>query len=126
KDNGIVGFMLINSKNKKTEFFKISGASEYVAASSAQNFIPEKQYTATNPLPFIVNGQPTYLMALTDSTGIPRAYGMVNIEDYQILAVADTLSDTYQKYQNKLAQKQGIEIIEEDSLDSFDSVVERI
>lgn len=126
KDNGIVGFMLINSKNKKTEFFQVSGAAEYVAASSAENVIPEKHYSATNPLPFMVNGQPTYLMALTDSNGIPRAYGMVNIEDYQVLAVGETLGDAYQKYQNNLAKKHGVSITENESLSSLKSVVERI
>lgn len=112
KDNGIIGFMLVNSRTKETTLYYVSGASEEVAAQSAEDVMPEKKYHATNPLPFSVNGLPTYIMTLTDSNGIPRAFAMVNIQNYQILAVSDTLKNTYELYQNKLARHGGASIEE--------------
>ena len=95
--------MLVNSRTKESTLYHLSGAGEEVAEKSAQDVIPEKHYMATNPLPFSVDGVPTYIMTLTDQNGIPRAYAMVDIQQYQVLAVQDTLKNTYQSYLTKLA-----------------------
>lgn len=129
KDNGIVGFMLVNSRTKETTLYYVAGANEEVAAKSAEDVMPEKKYHSTNPLPFSVNGVPTYVMTLTDQNGIPRAYAMVNIQHYQVLAVADTLKNTYQLYLNKLAHgNRGDISIDENksSLTKVSGVIDRI
>lgn len=105
KDDGISGFMLINSRTKKTTLYYLSGASEYVAAKTVVDSMPEKKYHSTNPLPFNVDGTPTYIMTLTDENGIPRAFGMVSVSDFKRFAVAENLKATLRLYQNKLAQR---------------------
>lgn len=106
-DNGVIGFTLTNTRTKQTTLHLLPGANEAVAASAAVDIMPEKKYHATNPLPFSVNGVPTYIMTLTDDNGIPRAYGMVSIEDYQTLAVSDSLPSVYKAYLSKLSRQTG-------------------
>jgi len=102
--NAIIGFYLIDSRTKAARKFDLSGTTEDGAKKAAEGVLPEKRYTATNPLPFSVDGRPTFVMALRDASGIPRAYAMVNIETYQIVAVSDTLQDTLRKYQSLLSR----------------------
>jgi hypothetical protein len=128
RDNGIVGFMLVNSRTKETILYHLSGADEDVAARTAEGSMPEKHYTATNPLPFSVDGVPTYILTLTDNNGIPRAYAMIDILQYQTLAVQDTLQNTYQLYLNKLAHgNPGVSISDKkENVVSLKGVVDRI
>lgn len=103
-DNGLVGFYLIDSRTKAAHRFVLSGATEEVAQHSAEGVIPEKHYSATNPLPFVVAGRPTYVFSLRDGSGIPRAYAMVNIQTYQSLAVGETLPATLRQYEAVLSR----------------------
>jgi hypothetical protein len=102
KEGGLVGFMLIDSRTKETTRYTLTGVTEPVARAAAEGVLPEKHYSATNALPFMVEGVPAYVMALKDSTGIARAYGIVSIADYQKVAVGDSLVDAARKFQNQL------------------------
>jgi hypothetical protein len=102
-ETSVSGFMLIDARTKKVRLYQISGASEETAQKAAVGVIPEKHYTATYPLPFSIDKVPTYVMTLKDDTGIARAYAMVSIENYQVLAVADTLQATLRAYQAKIS-----------------------
>lgn len=103
-DNGLVGFYLIDSRTKAAHRFTLSGATEETAAKAAEGVIPEKHYSATNPLPFIVGGRPTYVFALRDDSGIARAYAMVSIQTFQTLAVSDTLQSALRQYEVALSR----------------------
>jgi hypothetical protein len=94
---------LVDARTKKVRLYQLSGVSEETAQKAAEGVIPEKHYSATYPLPFSIDKVPTYVMTLTDGTGIARAYAMVSIENYQILAVSDTLQGTLRAYQAKLS-----------------------
>jgi transcription elongation GreA/GreB family factor len=102
-DAGLVGFVLIDSRTKQARHFKIAAVTESVASSVVENVNPEKHYQATNPLPFMVEGIPTYVMGLTDSQGVARAYGMVSMQNHQIVAVAETLAATLRLYEAHLS-----------------------
>lgn len=109
-DNGITGFMLVDSRTKAVKSYRLPGANEEIAQKAAEGAIHEKNYRATDPLPFVINGQPTYLMTLTDSTGIPRDYGMVLIRDGQTVAVDTTLESTLRQYTSKLPGASGFDV----------------
>jgi hypothetical protein len=103
-DKGLVGFLLIDSRTKEIRRFNVSGATEDIAELAAEKVFPEKHYEATNALPFMLNGEPTYVMALRDAaTGIARSYGMVSLRNYQVVAVADTLQAAERLYASKLS-----------------------
>lgn len=98
KTTGITGFLLINSRTKEVTRYNLGGASEESAMLAAVAVIPEKKYRASGAIPFMVDGTPTYLMTLSDDSGVVRAYGMVDIENFRRLAVRDTLAATYEAY----------------------------
>lgn len=101
KNNGLSGFYFVDSRTKVVRWFKVPSVSQDTAAHAVENVNPEKHYKATNPLPFLVNGAPTYVMALRDVQGVSRAFGMVDMRNNQIIGVADTLNATLRSYQSK-------------------------
>jgi hypothetical protein len=100
-NNGVSGFYFVDSRTKAVRWFKVPSVSQYTAAHAAENVNPEKHYRATNPLPFLVGGAPTYVMALRDGQGVSRAFGMVDMRNNQVIGVADTLSATLRSYQSR-------------------------
>ena len=101
KNNGLSGFYFVDSRTKVVRWFKVPSVSQDTAAHAVENVNPEKHYKATNPLPFLVNGAPTYVMALRDVQGVSRAFGMVDMRNNQVIGVADTLNATLRSYQSK-------------------------
>lgn len=101
QNNGLSGFYFVDSKTKAVRWFKVPSISQDSAAHAVENVNPEKHYRATNALPFLVGGAPTYVMALRDSQGVSRAFGMVDMRNNQVIGVADTLSATLRSYQSK-------------------------
>lgn len=127
RDSGLVGFMLIDSKTKEVHRFTLPAVTEDVAAKAVENVNPEKHYTATNPLPFIVEGVPTYVMALRDTQGIARAYGMVSMQNHQVLATGETLSATLRNYESKMtSNKTAADIASDVKMQALKAKVVRI
>ena len=88
-DTGNIGFLLSNQRTKETKFYKLSGAIESVAMGSAEGEAQNYKYTATFPLLLNVNGQPTYFMAMKDTSALVKGYAMVNVKQYQIVSFAN-------------------------------------
>ena len=88
-DTGNIGFLLSNQRTKQTKFYALSGAIESVAMGSAEGEAQNYKYTATFPLLLNVNGQPTYFMAMKDTSELVKGYAMVNVKQYQIVAFAN-------------------------------------
>lgn len=65
---------------------------------AAEGVMPEKRYSATNALPFMVHGEPSYVMALRDGTGLARAYAVVNMRSFNIVATGETLQAAIRLY----------------------------
>ncbi|MDE1171184.1 MAG: hypothetical protein PW734_08265 [Verrucomicrobium sp.] len=104
KKSGLIGFMLVDSRTKKVKSYVLSGASEQAAIAAAEGVLPEKHYTATAALPFMLNSTPTYAMTMRDATGIARGFALVSIHDISKVVVADTLQAASRQYQMKLSQ----------------------
>lgn len=88
-DTGNIGFLLSNQRTKETKFYALSGAIESVAMGSAEGEAQNYKYTATFPLLLNVNGQPTYFMAMKDTSELVKGYAMVNVKQYQIVSFAN-------------------------------------
>ena len=95
-----MGFALVNTRTKKTTWYKQSGATEAAAQSSATGKVQEKGYSASIPIPYNINNIPTYVMTLKDKAGLVKMYAMVAIEDYTIVGVGNTLRETLMSYKN--------------------------
>ena len=102
-DQSIVGFVLMNSRTKETNYYQISGAKEISAMESAQGEVQHLGYTATFPLLLNIADEPTYFLSLKDNAGLVKKYAMVNIEKYHIVAIGDTVAECEQVYRNLMS-----------------------
>jgi hypothetical protein len=97
-DESNVGFVLMNQRTSETRFYTVSGAEEYSAMASAEGQVQHLGYKATFPLLLNIGGEPTYFIALKDAAGLVKKYSMVNIEQYQIVAIGDTVNECEKTY----------------------------
>ncbi len=82
-DQSNVGFVLMNQRTMETRFYKVEGAIEDSAMSSAEGQVQNLGYVATFPLLLNIADEPTYFMALKDASGLVKKYAMVNVQKYQ-------------------------------------------
>ncbi|MGB7595015.1 MAG: CvpA family protein [Erysipelotrichaceae bacterium] len=108
-DKSIVGFSLINLHTKKADFYRIGGADEASAMSSAQGQVQHLGYVATFPVLLNVEKQPTYFISLKDQEGLVKMYAFVAVTDYSLVGVGDTVAAAQVAYINKLNEKGVIE-----------------
>jgi len=99
-DEATVGFVLVDTRTKKTVWYKQSGATEAAAQKSARGKVQEKRFYASQPVPYNINNIPTYVMTLKDDGGLVKMFAMVAIEDYTIVGVGNTLTETLMAYKN--------------------------
>ncbi len=99
-DEATVGFVLVDTRTKKTIWYKQSGATEFAAQKSARGKVQEKRFSASQPIPYNINNIPTYVMTLKDDGGLVKMFAMVAIEDYTIVGVGNTLTETLMAYKN--------------------------
>jgi hypothetical protein len=100
KDESNIGFVLVDTRTKETHLYHQSGATEYAAQSSAEGKVQEKGYSASLPVPYTINGIPTYVMTLKDGGGLVKMYAMVAIGDYTIVGVGNTMRETLMSFKN--------------------------
>lgn len=113
-DQSNVGFVLMNQRTMETKYYKIEGAIEDSAMSSAEGQVQNLGYQATFPLLLNISDQPTYFMALKDGAGLVKKYAMVNVQKYQWVAIGDTVKECEKSYVSLLATN-GISEVKEDS-----------
>lgn len=101
-DQSNVGFVLMNQRTMETRYYKIEGAIEDSAMSSAEGQVQNLGYQATFPLLINISGEPTYFMALKDDAGLVKKYAMVNVQKYQWVAIGDTIRDCEKNYKELL------------------------
>ena len=105
-DESNIGFILTNQRTKETHFYPCAGAEEYSAMSSAEGIVQHLNYEATFPLLLNVADQPTYFIPLKDNAGLVKMYAMVNVQQYNIVATASTVSECESQYLRLLRENQ--------------------
>ena len=106
-DQSNVGFVLMNQRTMEARYYKIEGATETSAMSSAEGQVQNLGYRATFPLLLNIADEPTYFVALKDGAGLVKKYAMINIQKYQWVAIGDTVGECEENY-NKLLSTNGI------------------
>ena len=97
-DQSNVGFVLSNQRTMETKYYKVEGATESSAMSSAEGQVQNLHYVATFPLLLNISDEPTYFIALKDDAGLVKKYAMVNVQKYQIVAIGDSVSECESNY----------------------------
>ncbi len=87
-DQSILGFLLINQRTKDAYFYPTTGATEKSAQASANGKVSDKGWQATFPLLLNIDGEPTYFMALKDSSQLVKTFAMVNVQQYSVVAIS--------------------------------------
>lgn len=113
-DQSNVGFVLMNQRTMETKYYKVEGAIEDSAMSSAEGQVQNLGYKATFPLLLNMEGEPTYFIALKDDAGLVKKYAMVNVQKYQIVAIGDTVTECEANY-TSLMYENGIKTVEKDT-----------
>ena len=103
-DQSISGFALINLRTKEASYIKVGGANEYSAMSSAEGQVQHLGYRATFPILLNVGSEATYFVSLKDAEELVKMYSFVNVSDYSIVGVGETVNKAYSDYVKKLAQ----------------------
>ena len=109
-----VGFVLSNQRTMETKYYKVEGATEASAMSSAEGQVQNLKYTATFPLLLNISDEPTYFIALKDDSGLVKKYAMVNVQKYQIVAIGDSVSQCEENYLELLFSN-GVKEVEKDT-----------
>lgn len=97
-DQSNVGFVLMNQRTMETRYYRVEGAIEDSAMSSAEGQVQNLGYKATFPLLLNIADEPTYFMALKDAAGLVKKYAMVNVQKYQWVAIGDTVQECEKNY----------------------------
>lgn len=114
-DQSNVGFVLMNQRTMETKYYKVEGAIEDSAMSSAEGQVQNLGYQATFPLLLNISDEPTYFMALKDGAGLVKKYAMVNVQKYQWVAIGDTVKECEKEYVTLLGTN-GISDVKDSSL----------
>ena len=107
-DQSNVGFVLANQRTMETKYYKVEGATEASAMSSAEGQVQNLKYTATFPLLLNISDEPTYFI------GLVKKYAMVNVQKYQIVAIGDSVSQCEENYLELLFSN-GVKEVEKDT-----------
>ncbi len=108
-DQSIIGFVLINQRTKEANYYQVSGALENTAQTSAQGKVQQYGYKATFPILLNVSGEPTYFMALKDSSELVKMYAMVNVKQSTVVGVGSSLAECTESYAAEL-EKNGVNV----------------
>ncbi len=108
-DQSIIGFVLINQRTKDAVYYQQAGALEETARTSAQGKVQQYGYAATFPILLNVSGEPTYFMALKDSSQLVKMYAMVNVEQSTVVGVGTSLAECTENYAAEL-EKNGVNV----------------
>ena len=102
-DEGTVGFTLIDTKNKSTHLYLVSGATEYAAMKSAEGKVQNFKYYATFPILVNMNGAATYFMTLKDSAGLVKMFCFVSVKDFSLVGVGESVKAARDNFQMAMA-----------------------
>ncbi|PKM86890.1 MAG: hypothetical protein CVU85_06940 [Firmicutes bacterium HGW-Firmicutes-10] len=103
-DRSIVGFALINLRNREATFYRIGGADEYAAMSSAEGQVQHLGYRSTFPVLLNVSSIPTYFVSLKDQEGLVKMYSFVAVSNYAAVGVGESVAAAQRDYMARLKE----------------------
>lgn len=113
-----IGFITLNPKNGQIKFYSCAGAEEQSAQSAAQGPVQDLGYTASFPTIVNIEGEETYFMLLKDNQGLIQKFALVNLENYSIVVLDDSIEGVKRKY---IAKLNGEEIDEGTNSSNFET-----
>lgn len=101
-DEAAIGFIQVDMVTKQPTWYTLSGATEKAAQKSAEGNVQQYGYKASFPLVINLEGVPTYFMTLKDSGGLIKQFALVNVKDYLLVGVGDSVKSAVNNYKKVL------------------------
>lgn len=106
-DDAATGFVMVDMVDKTPYLYRMSGATEAKAQSSAEGKVQHLGYIASFPIVLNIDGEATYFMTLKDNEGLIKQYAFVNVQKYSIVGSGESVNDAIHDYRNNI-QDSGI------------------
>jgi len=97
-----IGFAMIDTRTKKSFWFKQAGATEDAAKGSAEGKVQEKGYEGSDGITYNIDGKPTYEFLLKDKAGLMKMIALVSVHDHTIVGVGENRTEAIQDYRAQL------------------------
>lgn len=104
-DNSTVGFVMVDTRTKKSHWFKQAGATESAARGSAEGKVQEKGYNGSDGITYNIGGHPTYEFLLKDKGGLMKLIALVNVHDHTIVGIGENRHEAIQDYQSQITNR---------------------
>jgi hypothetical protein len=102
---GTMGFLLSDTRTGKTTLYRRAGITEQAAANVAEGLVQDLGYRSSDPLPYNVNGENTFISILKDDSGNRQGIALVRYSNRNIAGWGKTLQEAERKYMTSMAQQ---------------------
>lgn len=102
---GTMGFLLSDTRTGKTTLYRRAGITEQAAANVAEGLVQDLGYRSSDPLPYNVNGENTFISILKDDSGNRQGIALVRCSNRNIAGWGKTLQEAERKYMTSMAQQ---------------------
>lgn len=126
-DESLNSFFLTNTRTGITKRYliKSGGANENAARKSLETSIKQYDYKAAFPTLINIQNSPTYFMTLLDDNKLIKKYGFVNVEDFNIVGLGDTVGQAYSDYIKSLSRREDNTLINNSEQKELTGIIER-
>lgn len=100
-----IGFIMVDTRTKKSFWFKQVGATEDAAKKSAEGKVQNMGYVGSDGITYNINGVATYEFLLKDKSNTMKMIGFVSVHDHTIVGVGENRNDALQDYQRELVNR---------------------
>lgn len=104
-DQSTIGFVMVDTRTKKSHWFKQSGATENAAKGSAEGKVQEKGYIGSDGITYNIDGHPTYEFLLKDKAGLMKLVSLVNVHDHTLVGIGENRYEAMQDYRKQMSNR---------------------
>jgi hypothetical protein len=102
RDNGTVGFMLVDSTDGAATLYHIAGATEEGGKHTIEGKVQQFGYSATYPILYNIHGHASYISTLKDKAGNFKMIGITSVQNRALVAVGNNIQDALRSYLDML------------------------
>lgn len=123
-DSNTYGFLFVNTRTKEVTRLDTPGISEKMAVNAANFLFSSQNYQAGNAIPFLVNGEPTYVVPMIVKDHV-ASYAIVSLFYSNRIAAGKTPMEAYRAF-SELTNAKSISLESEAHATAVSGPVERI
>jgi hypothetical protein len=107
-DQGIAGFVLVDTRNGKGRLYRIEGITENACQTNMlQKFAEKPGWAVSKCIMYNVGGYPTYIAIITNADGNPEYISVASVQYRDVVVHDETLAGALRKYRLRI-RNQGL------------------